>query len=313
MRKGRPLADKDLAVLRDLGRQTVLVARLEDGDVGEDLCAGRIAGAARGFGLTSSRPVTGRVNFHAEALGILRVDLDRLAELNSLDGVTLATLKAHTPLPPGKMAATLKIIPYALPEATVEAAEELARRGGSMLRIDPLPRTRTGLLLTGSQPARERLTAGFRRSLEPRLEALGSALGPVEFVSVEDDAAVDRLTGALKRLLSRGVDLVILAGDTAIMDRHDLAPRAVERAGGAVELFGAPVDPGNLLLIGYHRRTAIVGAPGCARSPKVNIIDRVLPRLLVGDRLSREEISSWGHGGLLEDVPERPMPRSRLS
>jgi molybdenum cofactor cytidylyltransferase len=97
------------------------------------------------------------------------------------------------------------------------------------------------------------------------------------------------------------------------MDRYDMAPRAVERAGGQVICFGAPVDPGNLLMLAQFDRVPIMGAPGCARSPKDNIVDLVLPRLLVGDRLSQADVVAWGHGGLMEDVPERPMPRSRLT
>jgi molybdenum cofactor cytidylyltransferase len=95
------------------------------------------------------------------------------------------------------------------------------------------------------------------------------------------------------------------------MDRHDIAPRAIERAGGEVTCFGAPVDPGNLLMVGYLGQVPVLGAPGCARSRKVNVVDWVLPRLLVGDRLMRGDVMALGHGGLLEDIPERPMPRER--
>jgi molybdenum cofactor cytidylyltransferase len=79
-----------------------------------------------------------------------------------------------------------------------------------------------------------------------------------------------------------------------------------------VVAFGAPVDPGNLLLLGYLGGVPVVGAPGCSRSPKPNVIDLVLPRLLAGDRLGRADLAALGHGGLLEDVPERPMPRAEV-
>ena len=104
--------------------------------------------------------------------------------------------------------------------------------------------------------------------------------------------------------------LVLLAGETAIVDRHDIAPRALERAGGAVVAFGAPVDPGNLLLLGRLGAVPVVGAPGCARSPRDNVVDAVLPRLLAGDVLTRADVVALGHGGLLEDVPERGAPRT---
>jgi molybdenum cofactor cytidylyltransferase len=72
------------------------------------------------------------------------------------------------------------------------------------------------------------------------------------------------------------------------------------------------VDPGNLLMIAYLGDVPLLGAPGCARSRKVNIVDWVLPRLLAGDRLTRRDILTLGHGGLLEDVPERPMSRDKI-
>ncbi|HLO29282.1 MAG TPA: hypothetical protein VK249_09115, partial [Anaerolineales bacterium] len=103
--------------------------------------------------------------------------------------------------------------------------------------------------------------------------------------------------------------LILLAGETAIMDAHDIVPRAVMRAGGHVESVGAPVDPGNLLMLAYLDDVPVVGTPGCARSRKTNIIDWILPRLLVGDRLTRRDIIALGHGGLLQDIPERGMPR----
>jgi len=166
------------------------------------------------------------------------------------------------------------------------------------------------LILSGAEAAQERVVSSFRDSLRPRLEALGSEIGPVDFIPLEDEEGVAALAEAIERQVEDGVDLILLAGDTAIMDRNDLAPLALERAGGEVECFGAPVDPGNLLMVGRCGDVPVVGAPGCARSSKGNIVDQVLPRVLVGDRLTAEEVASWGHGGLLEDVPERPLPRS---
>ncbi len=310
LRKGKELSDKDIAKLAALGRHSVYVARLEADDVPENLAAERIARAAVGDGLRRSRPSTGRVNLYALALGLLRVDRERLFELNATGGVTLATLRAHAVAREGKMVATLKIIPYALPESAVRKAEETA---AGLLRLTALEPRRVGLILSGSPSARERIVRGFRDALSPRLAALGARLDTVDFASLDDDAGEERLAAAIERQLDGGAELLILAGETAIMDRHDIAPRAVERAGGEVECFGAPVDPGNLLLLAYRDGVPIAGTPGCARSPKRNIVDLVLPRLLAGDHLSLEDIAELGYGGLLEDVPERPLPRSWIT
>ena len=127
-------------------------------------------------------------------------------------------------------------------------------------------------------------------------------------MSVDDDDGEARLATAIRAMHGR-IDLLVLAGETAVMDRADIAPRAVERAGGRIVTHGAPVDPGNLLLLAWIDEVPVLGAPGCARSPKRNIVDLVLPRLLAGDRLSRHDIARLGTAGLLDDVAERPMPR----
>jgi molybdopterin biosynthesis enzyme len=255
-------------------------------------------------------PHSGRANLLATALGLLRVDPERLLKLNEHDGVTVATLRSHSPVRPGQVVATVKVVPFALPAATVAAAEESAGDGGPLLRVDPLPARRVTLLLSGSPPARERVERDFVPPLRWRLEELGSTLAHVEFVSLEDEAGEAALAQALRRAADGGAGLILLAGETAIVDRHDIAPRALERAGGEVVCFGAPVDPGNLLLLGRLGEVPVLGTPGCARSRRENVVDAVIPRLLAGDGLTRADVVALGHGGLLEDIPERGAPRS---
>ncbi len=310
-RKGRRLTAEDVAHLRALGRRRVYVAELEPEDVDEDTAARRLAEAAMGSGLSLSGPATGRANLRAANLGVLRLDLERLPAINALEGLTIATLLNHSAVRPRQMVATVKVIPFAVPERVLRRAEGLARQGGPLLRVDPIPSQPVGLILSGSPATRTRLLEAFRPLVE-RIEALGCELAQVDFVPVEEEVAEGALAEALKRQRGQGMALIVLAGETAIMDRHDIAPRAVEQAGGRVEAVGAPVDPGNLLMLAYLDAVPVLGAPGCARSPKVNVVDWILPRLLAGERLTRQDLLAWGHGGLLEDVLERPMPRARV-
>ena len=313
LRKGRPLTPEDIATLRGLGRGVVYVAELGTDDVGEDAAARRIAEAAAGEELRLSGTSSGRVNLVATALGVLRVDGARLARINGIEGVAFGTPLSHSVVRPGQVAATVKIVPYALPEEAVREAEGLAREGGSLLRVDMLPGRSVGLILSGTPSARERITRDFEGPLRARLESLGSSLQGIDFVPLEDETGEAALAEALLRQARAGVGLIVLAGETAIVDRHDIAPLAIERAGGQIACFGAPVDPGNLLLVAYLGAVPVLGAPGCVRSPKINVIDWVLPRLLAGERLARADIVAMGHGGLLEDVPERPAPRDTLA
>ena len=313
LRKGRALTAADVAALAALGRATVYVAEPGTHDVGEGEAARRIAAAAMGPGLRLVGPHSGRANLLATVPGLVRVDPERLLRLNAHEGVTVATLRTHAPVRADQVVATVKVIPFALPRQTVAEAETEAREATPLLRVDPLLARSVALLLSGSRASRTRVERDFVPPLRARIEALGSTIEFVEFVSLEDEAGEAALCEALRRVVEGGADLVLLAGETAIVDRHDIAPRALERAGGEVVCFGAPVDPGNLLLLGRLHGVAVVGAPGCARSPRENVVDAVLPRLLAGDVLTRADIVALGHGGLLEDVPERGAPRTVIA
>ena len=324
LRKGKPLSREDVEALRRLGRTAVYVAELEPGDVDEDAAARRIATAALGGppsplptsgvaaqSLRLSGSASGRVNFLATHLGVLRVDADRLARINTCQGITFATLTSHSAVRPRQIVATVKVIPYAVPDAVVRAAEAIASESGPLIRVDALEPSLVSLVFSGSLSIRDKLAADFA-PLRHRVEALGSTILSTDYVSLEDETGEAALADALSRRRAAGARLIVVAGETAIMDRHDIVPRAVERAGGWVECLGAPVDPGNLLMLAYLGDTPILGAPGCARSRKVNVVDWVLPRLLAGDRLARADILALGHGGLLEEAPERPVPRETV-
>ena len=307
LRKGRPLTGEDLEKLRRLGRKSVYVAQIESDDVEENQAARRVAQAVCGPGLHMTGVASGRANLLAKEQGVLRVDVERLAQINDREGITLATLTTHSPVHARQIVATIKIIPYAVQESVVRAAEAIAR-DSPLVRVDALPSRSVGMILSGSPSIHEKLISDFV-PLRNRIDKLGSSVTRTDFVALDDESDELALADRLKQQISLGMGMILLAGETAIMDTHDIVPRAEERAGGYIESVGAPVDPGNLLMLAYINDVPVVGAPGCARSRKINIVDWVLPRLLVGDRLTRRDIVALGHGGLLQDVLERGIPR----
>jgi molybdopterin biosynthesis enzyme len=308
LRKGKPLTEADLEQLRALGRTSVYVAILEEEDVDENKAARRVAESICGPGLHITGVSSGRANLLSDEKGILRIDVNPLTRINECNGITLATLATHSPVHPRQIVATVKIIPYAVPESVLYEVEGIAAESRPIVQVDALPSRSVGMILSGSTSIRTRLVADFA-PLRERVERLGSSVARTDFVALDDESDEAALAEMLKQHIASGAGMILLAGETAIMDSHDILPRAVERAGGHVESVGAPVDPGNLLMLAYINHIPVVGAPGCARSRKINIVDWILPRLLVGDRLTRRDIVELGHGGLLQDVRERGMPR----
>jgi molybdenum cofactor cytidylyltransferase len=306
-RKGKPLTEADVQLLRDSGHTRVYVAELDVDDIGEDAAARALAAMVAGPGVQPNVAGGGRVNLVVAQLGIVRVDVARLNALNELNGITVATVAHNTALNARRIAATIKIIPFAISASALARAQTMCDQ--PIVRVDPLPHCRVALILSGLPGARDRVVADFDHAIRARIDALGSTLVSVDYLPLESDAAEADLATHLTLVRNAGAQLIVLAGETAIMDRQDIVPRAIEQAGGQVEVFGAPVDPGNLLMIAYLGNVPVLGAPGCARSRKTNVIDWVLPRLLAGDRLLRSDIVALGAGGLLEDISERPMPR----
>jgi molybdopterin biosynthesis enzyme len=293
--KGHRLVESDIAKLRALGKTTVLVGMFEDGDVSENDAAARVAHAVTGANLTATPIGTGRVNFFANARGILKVNDAALAAINALDGITIATIPVNTVVAAKKMVATIKTIGLAVPENTVQQAEQIAHANGGVLSVRVLPNARVAVILSGSAEARARVEKTFLPAIQGRVEDLGAQVVAHEFVAHEERA----IAAAIERAKNLNADCVILAGETSIMDLSDVTPSGIVRAGGTIELYGAPVEPGNLLLLAYANDLPIVGAPGCVKSRDTNVVDLILPRLLAGERVGKKEIVALANGGLL--------------
>ena len=307
-KKGRRLSAGDIAALRQAGIDSVIAARLEDGDVHEDAAAAAVADAIAGANLNPSAAFTGRVNLIAGARGVLVLDPARLDALNLVDeAVTVATLAPYDLVETRQMAATVKIIPFAVSAQILERCLAAARADDEpLLGIGALAPRRVGLVQTSLPGLKQSLLDKTRGAINARLAALDSP--PARELRCNHDEA--EVAGAIDTLRGAGCEIVLISGASAIVDRRDVVPAGIVRAGGAIDHFGMPVDPGNLLLLGHVGETPVVGLPGCARSPKINGFDWLLQRLAAGLPVTPPDIMGMGAGGLLKESPLRPLPRA---
>jgi molybdenum cofactor cytidylyltransferase len=310
LKKGRVLSAADLEAIAAAELDHVIVARLDPGDIREDAAAARIAAAAAGPHITVAAAFTGRANLFAATRGLLVFDRDRLDHLNLVDeAVTLGTLPPFAVVEPRQMVATVKIIPFAVPETAVARAAAFAAEGEPLLRVAAFVPRNIALIQTRLPGLKESILDKTRQVTEQRLAALGCRLASEERCAHTTAALAPRIAAAVEQ----GADIVFVHGASAIVDRRDVIPGAVVAAGGRVDHFGMPVDPGNLLLLGHVGLTPVLGLPGCARSPKVNGFDWVLERLVAGVPVGPREIMRMGAGGLLAEIPSRPLPRAEAS
>ena len=306
LKKGTAIGKAEVAALRAAGVIEIVVAQLEADDVAEDVAAAEIAAAVAGEGIHVDRAFTGRANLFAQAAGVLIVDKDTIDRLNLVDeSITFATLPAYKPVVAGEMIATVKIIPFAVARPARDAALEVAGRAMPLIRVAPYRIRKIGVVSTVLPGLAGKVVDKTLKVTEERLAPAGASIMAERRVRHEEAA----LAQAIEEVLKQGAELVIVFGASAIADRRDVIPAAVEAVGGRIEHFGMPVDPGNLLLVGDVRGRPVVGAPGCARSPKENGFDWVLMRLLAGLEVPREAITGMGVGGLLMEIVTRPQPR----
>ncbi len=284
LKKGTVLDGAAIAALTAAGVSSVIAARLEPGDLGEDAAAKRIATVLLGAGATglqATRAATGRVNLVAATAGLLRVRAEAVDALNAVDeAVTIATLADAAP---------------------VAAA--------GVMRVLPWQARRVGLVLTTLPGLKPAIITGTISATAARVASVGGTmLPPLQCPHQEAPIAA-----ALRQLLAGGADLLLVAGASAVVDRRDVGPSGIVAAGGEILHFGMPVDPGNLICLGRIGDIPALVLPGCARSPALNGIDWVLHRLAAGIPVTGATVAGMGVGGLLKDIRTRPLPRARAT
>ncbi len=308
LKKGHHLSESDLEAIAAMGETRVVVARLEPDDVEENEAARFIASCIlkQTKGLRAAEPFTGRVNIYATEKGLFRPSIGDVDAVNFINpAITLATLPEDTLVEAGRMVATVKIIPFAVKKNWLEKLEALSDGPGFFpVELKPVTAKRVGLVSTMLPVLKASVMDKTARLLAQRLEVFGSVLAFERRVRHD----VYELAAAVEDVIP-DCDLLIIFGASAITDRKDVIPSAIEQAGGHVSAFGMPVDPGNLLLSGRLAGKDIIGAPGCARSPAENGFDRILRWVHAGIAVDSEALSRLGVGGLLMEIHDRPQPR----
>ncbi|MCA3565361.1 MAG: molybdopterin-binding/glycosyltransferase family 2 protein [Methylocystis sp.] len=304
IRKGTVIGEDHVRALFAAGVAEVTVALLEGDDLTEDEAARRLASALIDVEVIAEKPFTGRVNLFAAGPGVLLIDAAKIDAVNAIDeSVTVATLSHQKRVASGEMVATVKIIPFAAPAALVEQAIGV---GAGAIRVAPFKAKKAAVFSTLLPGLKSSVVDKTLRVLDERLQGLG---GSERLCDIRVRHTVEDLAEVLPRARAFGADITIIFGASAITDRRDVIPAALEAAGGSVVHLGMPVDPGNLLMLGTLDGRPVIGAPGCARSPKENGFDWVLERLVADLKVTSQDIRRMGVGGLLMEIISRPQPR----
>lgn len=290
LRKGQTLRAEDLALVHQASGELHLLEP-EPGEVHEDEAGARLAGAVLGAGLEVTGPVESQYQLVAARRGLFRVDVATLRRINSIEGLSVFTTFDELPVERGDTVGSVKVTPILLPETWLEEAEAIGRERRPV-QVKPFRPSRVAALVLEriDQPTLER----FQRDMGLKLAWFGSELLSVE--SVED--RVEAFVEALVAARAAGADLIMAAGASSLDPLEPLF-RALDRIGAKIVKHGVPAHPGSLFWLAYCGPIPIFGLSSCEMFSRKTILDLVLPRLLAGERVGREELIDMGHGGLL--------------
>lgn len=304
LRKAHILTRDDVEAMRRAGIAEVVVAKLSPDDLDEDAAAATVAKGLALRGIEIKPAATGRVNLHALASGVFTVDRAAVDAVNAVDpAITLATLPAHAVVEAGQMVATVKIIPFAVARATLDAAITAAA-GTEVFAVNAFSPRKVALIQTVLPGLKDSILSKTARVMADRLARSGSSIAEERRTPHEASALAAEIAA-----MQADNDMILVFGASAMSDEEDVIPTAIRGAGGRVIRAGMPVDPGNLIVLGELAGKPVIGAPGCARSPKENGFDWVLDRLMAGIDVGSKDIAAMGVGGLLMEIVTRPQPR----
>ena len=302
-RRGYILRQEDIPELLNMGKEHIYIIEEEEGEVYEEEAALRIARAVSGPEVKLTGPKEGRINIESSIVGLLRVNKLLLKEINSIPDVVLATRHDNTVCQPGMVIAGTKVIPLYIPEAKLNRVEELCQGKSKVLKVIPFKTRKVGIVITGNEVFKGRIKDKFGDTIRRKVEPLGSIINHQTIVPDDEDL----IARAVLDMRDRGSQVIFVCGGLSV-DPDDVTVEGVAKSGAKIMSYGAPVIPGAMFLFALLGDIPILGAPATVIFNETTIIDVILPRVLAGESVSREDIIDLGHGGLCLDCDACAYP-----
>ena len=296
-RKGHVIQPEDIPVLLSIGKENLYVWEKKPGILHEDEAAALLYKAAAGKNIHGTEPKEGKIELIADCDGLLKIDRDALLAVNRTPQMMIATIHGDLPVKKGQKLAGTRIIPLVIEQEKMDAMQAAA---GStpILNVLPMQPKKFAVITTGSEVFKGRIQDAFGPAIRAKLEEYAVEVTGQKIV---DDKQED-IVAAIQSYLDMDVDLVLCTGGMSV-DPDDRTPGAIKAVGADIVSYGAPVLPGAMFLISYYntvnnKTIPVLGLPGCVMYAKRTVFDLVLPRILAGERLTPQDISTYGEGGL---------------
>jgi len=303
-KKGHKIREVDICHLQRLGKRHLYVLDIKDGYLHENDAALAMADAFCGPGVNwRGEPKEGKLTLEASADGLLKIGVKALKRINMLGEVMCASRHTNTVVQKGNTVAATRAIPLIVRAEVVDKAVEIAHSSGGIFQVKSLRKGKTGLLITGNEIFARLIEDQFESIIRKKIERIGSTT--IEVAFAPDEPHIIELE--IRKLLALGADIILTTGGMSV-DPDDVTRKGIEKVGVRKFIYGASVIPGAMFMISYIGDVPVLGVPACAIYHKTTILDLVLPRILAGEIMTREDIAALGHGGLCLNCPECRYP-----
>ncbi len=300
--KGHIIREEDIPELLSLGKEHIYVWDNPEGYLHENEAAGRIARAVAGAGLRLTEPNQGKISFYAAQEGLLKVDKNLLAAVNSIEQVALATRRGNLRIGESDLVAGTRVIPLVIAAESIRQIEELCRIK-KVLEVIPFKLSRVGMVTTGNEVFHGRIQDKFGPVVRGKVEQFGAKI--IRQIIVPDSP--ERIAAGIRDLIAEGAEVVCVSGGMSV-DPDDVTPAGIRLSGAETVTHGVPVIPGSMFLLAYLNQVPVMGLPGCVMYDRTTIFDLVLPRIFAGEKISRAELVNLGYNGLCLECPECRYP-----
>lgn len=292
-KKGHVIAADDVSKLLTLGKEHIYIWELDHNHYHEDEAAIKIANAIAGNGICLTAPSEGKVILRAETDGLLRINVNALYNMNSIDEIAIASLQTHQIVAKNQIIAGCRVVPLIIDSKKIDRVEKIAAFMAPVFEIVPFQQKKFGIVTTGSEVFHGRIQDKFGPVVKAKVEQYGSEV--LRQVIVDDKPQM--IADAIMALIDDGAEIIVTTGGMSV-DPDDVTPTGIKMTGGSVVTYGAPVLPGSMFMLAHINDVPVMGLPGCVMYHRTTIFDLVLPRILAGETVTKKDIAAFGHGGL---------------
>lgn len=302
-RKGHVIREEDVPVLLSVGKDHIYIWENNENMLHENDAALILYDICKNSYMHPSEIKEGKIELIAECDGLLKVDTEKLNKINALGEMMIAARHGNFAVKEGDKLAGTRIIPLVIEKEKMEKAKQLAG-DQPILEMMPFVHKKVGIVTTGNEVYYGRIKDTFTPVILEKLAEYDTELIGHE-ISNDDP---ENITACIKKLLDEGADMIVCTGGMSV-DPDDKTPLAIRNTGANIVTYGAPVLPGAMFLLSYYNgNIPIMGLPGCVMYAKRTVFDLVLPRVMAGEILQKEDLDQLGEGGLCLSCPVCTFP-----